>query len=102
MEFPMPEEPERLAIWRRALPAQAPLSTDLDLEFLARKFKLSGGYIRNIALGAGYLAAAEHGVIGMSHLVRATKREYQKLGKLVAESDFEDYFRFVRDGGQTS
>jgi SpoVK/Ycf46/Vps4 family AAA+-type ATPase len=102
LEFPMPEEPERLAIWRRALPAQAPLSADLDLEFLARKFKLSGGHIRNIALGAGYLAAAEHGVIGMSHLVRATKREYQKLGKLVAESDFEDYFRFVRDGGQRS
>ena len=30
-------------------------------------------------------------------LVRATRREYQKLGKLVAESDFERYFGLLKD-----
>ena len=33
----------------------------------------------------------------MEHLARATRREYQKLGKLVAEADFEQYYGFLRD-----
>jgi SpoVK/Ycf46/Vps4 family AAA+-type ATPase len=92
MEFPLPEEAERLRIWRLALPAQAPLGDDVDLPFLARKFKLAGGHIRNIALTAGFLAASDAAQIHMRHLLRATRREYQKLGKLVAEADFEPYY----------
>jgi SpoVK/Ycf46/Vps4 family AAA+-type ATPase len=97
MEFPMPEEPERLAIWQRALPPEAPRDADVDLAFLARKFKLAGGHIRNIALTAAFLAAADGSSIAMKHLVRGTRREYQKLGKLVAESDFERYYEFLKD-----
>jgi adenylate kinase family enzyme len=98
VEFPVPEQAERLAIWRRALPPAAPLADDADLVFLARKFKLAGGHIRNIALTAAFLAAADDSSIGMRHLARATRREYQKLGKLVAESDFEHYFALLKDG----
>jgi AAA+ superfamily predicted ATPase len=96
MEFPLPEEPERLKIWRLALPREAPLDETVDLPFLARKFKLSGGHIRNIALTAGFLAAEDATAIGMRHLVRATRREYQKLGKLVAEADFEHYYDLLK------
>jgi hypothetical protein len=92
LDFPMPEEPERLAIWRLALPPEAPLAPDVDLPFLARKFRLAGGHIRNIALAAAFLAAGEQQPIGMKHLVRATRREYQKLGKMVGEGDFERYY----------
>ena len=98
LEFPMPEEPERLLIWRRSLPSDAPLAEDVDLAFLARKFRLAGGHIRNIALTAAFLAAADGLPIGMRHLVRGTRREYQKLGKLVAESDFEGYYQLLKDG----
>lgn len=97
VEFPLPDESERLAIWRRALPSEAPLEEDVDLAFLAGKFRLAGGHIRNIALAAGFLAAPEGGPIGMRHLVRATRREYQKLGKLVAEADFERYYPLLKD-----
>jgi SpoVK/Ycf46/Vps4 family AAA+-type ATPase len=97
LEFPLPEEAERLKIWRLALPDQAPLAEDVDLPFLARKFRLSGGHIRNITLTAAFLAADDAGVIGMKHLVRATRREYQKIGKLVAESDFERYYPLLKD-----
>jgi hypothetical protein len=97
LEFPMPEEAERLRIWQLALPAEAPLDDGVDLGFLARKLKLAGGHIRNIALTAGFLAAQDGGAIGMRHLTRATRREYQKLGKLVAESDFERYFGLLKD-----
>ncbi|MBX6771387.1 MAG: ATP-binding protein [Chloroflexi bacterium] len=97
LEFPMPEEAERLAIWHLALPPEAPLAPDVDLPFLARKFRLAGGHIRNIALGAAFLAASANEPIGMRHLVRATRREYQKLGKLVGEGDFEGYYAFLKD-----
>ena len=97
LEFPMPEEPERLAIWRLALPREAPLDPDLDLAFLARKFRLAGGHIRNIALAGAFLAASEDQAIAMKHLVRATRREYQKLGKLVGPGDFEHYFAMLKD-----
>jgi SpoVK/Ycf46/Vps4 family AAA+-type ATPase len=97
LEFPLPEEPERLAIWRRALPAEAPLADDVDLAFLARKFKLAGGHIRNIALAAGFLAAADNGPIAMRHLVRATRREHQKIGKMIGEADFERYGGLLRE-----
>jgi SpoVK/Ycf46/Vps4 family AAA+-type ATPase len=96
LEFPLPEEAERLQIWRRAMPPEAPMAAEVDLAFLARKFKLAGGYIRNIALTAGFLAAADAQPISMRHLARATRREYQKLGKLVAESDFEHHFGLLK------
>jgi SpoVK/Ycf46/Vps4 family AAA+-type ATPase len=96
LEFPVPEEQERLRIWRLALPSEAPLGADVDLAFLARKFKLAGGHLRNIALTAGFLAAEDGDTIGMQHLVKATRREYQKLGKLVAEADFEQYYHLLK------
>ena len=97
LEFPLPEEAERLQIWRRALPARGAAGADVDLAFLARKFKLAGGHIRNIALTAAFLAAEDGEPIGMQHLARATRREYQKLGKLVAESDFEQHYSLLKD-----
>lgn len=97
LEFPLPEEPERLRIWQQALPEQAPLAADVDIPFLARKFRLSGGYIRNITLAAAFLAAADGSCIRMRDLVRATRREHQKIGKLVTEADFENYGPLLRD-----
>ncbi len=97
LEFPLPEESERLQIWERSLPPEAPVADDIDLQFLARKFKLAGGHIRNIALTAAYLAAEDGASIHMKHLARATRREYQKLGKLIAESDFEHHYSLLKD-----
>jgi AAA+ superfamily predicted ATPase len=97
LEFPLPEEAERLQIWQRAVPREAPTTEDVDLAFLARKFKLAGGHIRNIALTAAYLAAEDRTPIGMKHFARATRREYQKLGKLIAEADFEQHYSVLKD-----
>jgi hypothetical protein len=88
---------ERLHIWQLAIPPEAPVADDVDLAFLARKFKLAGGHIRNIALTAAFLAAQDEAPIGMRHLARATRREYQKLGKLVAEADFEHFYTLLKE-----
>ncbi|GAB4443620.1 MAG: ATP-binding protein [Chloroflexi bacterium OHK40] len=96
IDFPFPEEPDRLRIWRKVFPSEAPLADDVDLAFLARQFKLAGGNIRNIALLAAYLAAEDGTTIGMAHVIRAVKREYQKLGKLVTEAEFGPFTALAR------
>jgi SpoVK/Ycf46/Vps4 family AAA+-type ATPase len=96
VEFPMPEEPDRLEIWRRTFPPEAPLAPDLDLAFLARQFKLSGGNIKNIVLDAAFLAAEAGTAISMAHLVHATRREHQKIGRLIAPTDFGPYAHLAR------
>ncbi|HEX4281756.1 MAG TPA: ATP-binding protein [Solirubrobacteraceae bacterium] len=91
IEFPFPDVEERQAIWRRLVPARAPIAEDVDLDLLAGKFRLSGGSIRNCSLAAAFLAADDGGMIAMRHLVQAVFAEYLKLGRLTLESDFERF-----------
>jgi hypothetical protein len=91
VDFPMPDDEDRIRLWERHLPPVLPRADDLDLEFLARAFKLSGGNIRNICLAAAFLTAAERRPVTMADMIRATEREYQKLGRLTHEAEFGDY-----------
>jgi SpoVK/Ycf46/Vps4 family AAA+-type ATPase len=99
IDFPEPEESDRLRLWDRCLGAAAPRAGDIDLAFLARAFKLSGGNIRNIAVAAGYYAAEAQRPITMRDLVRATQREYRKLGHMVVESEFGEYYDVLATQG---
>jgi hypothetical protein len=99
IDFPFPEAEDRGRIWRLVLPDEAPLTDDVDVEFLAAQFKLSGGGIRNASLAAAFLAAEDGGAIGMRHLVVGVALEYGKLGRLTLESDFERFHALVRHGG---
>ncbi|MCA1702925.1 MAG: ATP-binding protein, partial [Actinobacteria bacterium] len=82
VEFPFPDEADRCRIWQVCFPTDAPRDPEIDFEQLARKFRLPGGNINNIVLGAAFFAAAENIRIGMGHLLQATRREYQKMGKV--------------------
>jgi SpoVK/Ycf46/Vps4 family AAA+-type ATPase len=90
VHFPFPEEAERHRIWQTLWPTATPLDPGIDLGFMARQFKLSGGNIKNIALAAAYLAASNGGVVTMAHLRHATRREYQKLGKALTPAELGD------------
>jgi len=96
IDFPFPEVEDRKRIWRLLLPPEAPLADDLDIDFLATQFKLSGGSIRNCSLSAAFQAADAEGVIGMRHLVRAVALEYGKQGRLTLEADFERFHGLIR------
>jgi len=87
VEFPLPDAADRRRIWEKIWPAATPRDPDLDLELLARRVEVAGGSIRNIALAGAFLAAADGGVVTMRHLLRATHREYQKMGKLLTARD---------------
>jgi SpoVK/Ycf46/Vps4 family AAA+-type ATPase len=101
IDFPFPEADDRKRIWRLLLPEEAPVSDDIDIDFLATQFKLSGGSIRNCSLSAAFQAADAEGVIGMRHLVRAVALEYGKQGRLTLEADFEHFHDLIRSPGGT-
>ena len=103
IEFPMPDEAERRAIWQGALPEGVDAG-DLDLDFLAKQFALAGGHIRSILLNA-CLQAAEPGAEGqarrlpMAAVIVAVKREYDKLGRSVSLSQFGRYAPLIEELG---
>lgn len=87
VDFPFPDEGHRRRIWQVHFPAEMPRSTDVDLGYLAQRFRLAGGNIKNIVLGAAFLAAADGGAVTMGHLLHATRREHQKMGKVLTEAE---------------
>jgi len=95
IDFPEPEPDARRRLWERCLGTRMPRGDDLDLDFLAEAFKLSGGNIRNIVIAAAYMAAESRVPVTMTDLVRATQREYAKLGRMTVESEFGQYYRLL-------
>jgi SpoVK/Ycf46/Vps4 family AAA+-type ATPase len=79
--FPMPEHDERERLWKAVIPARA-LGRDVNFRDLAERFEMSGGYIKNAALRAAYLAAEDGTQITMRHLLRSAAAEYASMGKV--------------------
>jgi len=96
VDFPMPGAPYRRVLWDSSLGKDIPRADDVDLPFLADRFELSGGNIRSIALTAAYMAAETGQEVTMADLVRATAREYRKLGRLIVNQEFGPYHDLVR------
>jgi ATP-dependent 26S proteasome regulatory subunit len=91
VDFPFPSDHDRQRIWEHIWPAETPRQPDLDLAFMAQRFEIAGGNIRNIALAAAFFAANDGQSVKMAHLIRALKREYQKMGKVVMDGEFGEY-----------
>jgi SpoVK/Ycf46/Vps4 family AAA+-type ATPase len=85
VDFPFPNERYRELIWKVIFPRQSPVGGDVDFELLAQQIKLAGGNIKNIAVSAAFFAANDRGLIRMPHVLRAARREYQKLGRIWTE-----------------
>jgi len=86
LRFQVPDVDEREKLWRAMLPSQAPLDSHIDFASLARRFEMTGGYIRNAALRAAFLAADEGTPIGERHLEHAARIEYEGMGKITSPS----------------
>lgn len=92
IDFPFPDEEQRLQIWKVLMPSpeRLPCSDDLNLRIMAERFKLAGGNIRNIIVSAAYLAASDpEKKLKMAHLLHGARREYQKMERILQE----DYFK---------
>jgi SpoVK/Ycf46/Vps4 family AAA+-type ATPase len=97
IEFPMPTPPERLKLWERAIPDGAPRNPNLDLDYVAKQFVLSGGAIINAAINGCIVAASEGKDVGMSHVINAVARELHKMGKQINRVHFGEYYSDVAD-----
>ena len=95
VDFALPDPEYRRRLWELNLDGGIPVAADIDLDFLAQAFRISGGNIRNIALAAAHLAATEETVVGMAHVIRATEREYLKLGHLCVADEFGPYYSLI-------
>ena len=84
VEFPVPGDEEREQMWRALLANGPAVEPGVDFADLARRFEMTGGYIRNATLRAAFLAAHDGAAIGMRHLLRAARAEYQAMGKVVS------------------
>jgi AAA+ superfamily predicted ATPase len=91
VHFPFPDEANRRRIWAGIWPEEAPLDESVDLDLLTRRFKLSGGNIKNVALAAAFLAAQDASPITIAHVIHAVGREYQKMGKPLSLDELSAY-----------
>jgi hypothetical protein len=85
VEFPFPDEVDRARIWERAFPAATP-THGLDVARLAQ-LSVAGGGIKNVALGAAFLAADSNEPVGMAHVLRAARAEYAKLARPLTDAE---------------
>ncbi len=88
VEFPFPDEDNRRQLWQRIWPPEAPLRKDIDFLSLSKRYKLTGGNIRNIVLSAAFYASKNGGYIEMNHLLDATKEEFRKMGRLIDDKEY--------------
>jgi SpoVK/Ycf46/Vps4 family AAA+-type ATPase len=85
IDFPFPGKPEREAIWKVALPPEAPRQA-LEEARLAQ-LNVTGGSIRNIALNAAFLAAAEGRSVTMEDVLRAAELEASKQERPISQAE---------------
>lgn len=68
LEFSVPNASSRLRLWQQAIPTEVPLA-EIDWQWLAQQFVLTGGAIRTIAREAAIYAASQGEPLGMNHLI---------------------------------
>ncbi|MBR4986444.1 MAG: ATP-binding protein [Proteobacteria bacterium] len=100
IDFPMPDVPARIELWKRMIPPNAPLSDDIHWTWLAHTFEMSGGYIRNAVLKAAITASATNTPISMAHLAKAAADEARSMGMLLRIDEAYDAYDYDDDEDQ--
>ena len=82
----LPNVETRKQIWKSVFPDTAPLK-NVNLDSFAERFELSGSSIKNVAVAAAFLAAADGSSITRYHLTQAVRDEYNKTGRVLMEHE---------------
>ncbi len=83
VDFPMPDAEQRTALWRSMLPSTAQVATDIDFNYFGKRYKMSGGNIKNAVLRAAFYAAELDRLIDAELLDRAAMAEAREMGRLI-------------------
>ena len=90
VEFSLPGQQLRRELWMSSFSQEIPKG-DINFEYLAEQFELSGGAIKNIVLNAAFQAASENRPVEMIHILRSVRNENVKIGKVMLPKDFGLY-----------
>ena len=91
IHFPFPDAQHREKLWQGIFPGETPLADDIDYNYLGKKFEVSGGSIKNMAVYAAFLAAERKCPVGMSEIITAARFEMKKSGKVLVQEEFPEY-----------
>ena len=85
IHFPLPNEDERLLLWRKSMPASLPPAKDVDLRMLAEKYEITGADIVNVIHFAALktLQAEEH-FIRNQFILEGIRQEFRKQDKTMS------------------
>lgn len=95
VHFAIPTAEDRARIWERSL-GQAPRD-DVDVPFVAEKFDLTGGSIRNAALTAAFYAAGGQRAVTMIDVLLAVTQEMIKLGRRPNDDQYGQWLSELKD-----
>ena len=95
ISFPFPDTATRKLLWQKMFDADAPMSEDVDYDFLAEAFKIAGGNIKNCVVHAAFLAASEGVPVSMRHILRSVVKEQRKNNIIVLKDDLREYADLV-------
>lgn len=96
IQFTFPRKEQRKQLWEKVFPKEMPVSDDIDTEYLAANFELSGASIKNIVLNAAFMAAAKQEIPGMKHIMVSLQQEYQKSGKTLGMAELKEYYIYKK------
>ena len=94
IRFTFPQKEQRMQLWEKVFPRQMPLAGDIDIDYLAGNFELSGASIKNIAVNAAFIAASRQETTGMGHIMEALQQEYEKSGKILGKAELKEYYMY--------
>lgn len=90
LKYQEPDEKIRREIWESCLPPELPRE-ELDLDYLAEQFDLTGGMIKNVILNACVTALREQSVLGMRQVLLAIRTECEKMERSLGEEVWGEY-----------
>lgn len=91
VQFPFPQVQQRYELWKSFITDKVPLEQEIDFQYLAEQFEITGGSIKNAMLTALFLAASQKQKCSMIHILKGVKQELQKQGKVLLPCDFGKY-----------
>ncbi|MBR1669884.1 MAG: ATP-binding protein [Butyrivibrio sp.] len=86
-----PDEDTRLVLWKSILPKDVKLSKDIDFEYFAENFDMSGSEIKAVLYSAMYMAAAADKPLGNDDIVRSIQLRPENAGSFKYAGEFGKY-----------
>ena len=92
IDFPLPDQTLRRQMWESMIPVKLPLSDEIDFNFLANQFEISGSMIKNTLIYASFLAAEGHEpLLTMDKILKGLSHELEKSGKKLSRDEYGEY-----------